>query len=77
MTDVQKEAFYQASGFTTSGLTFDIRLLVGGIAIICSILILIGLVHLLNSNSPWDKNIFFLSLFALAFSLMLIFVYIA
>jgi hypothetical protein len=77
MSPEQKAAFLAASGISTTMLTFWIRLLVGGVAIICALLILIGLIHYLNSNSGWDKNIFIISLFSLAFVLTMIFVFVA
>jgi hypothetical protein len=73
MTSSQQQAFYDASGFHAAHLSFDIKLFVGGVALVCSIFILTGLMHLLNSNSPWDRVIFMVSIFALSFVLMLIF----
>lgn len=77
MSPTQKAAFAAASGIQPSALSFDIRLFVGGIALIFSLLVLAGLMHLLNSNSAWDKTIFGISIFGLAFTLMMIFIYIA
>ncbi len=77
MTPDQESAFNAASGFRASGLSFDIKLLVGGIMLICCIFILAGLMQLLNSNSPWDKTVFILNLFFLSFVIMLVFMYIA
>lgn len=77
MTPAQEQAFNSASGFHAAALSFDLKLLVGGVALICAVLILVGLMHLLNSNSAWDKSVFLLSLFGLSFVLMLLFMYIA
>ena len=77
MTPGQQQAFYEASGFHASSLSFDFKLFVGGLSLICAVLILAGLMHLLNSTSPWDKMIFVLSVFALSFVLMMIFAYVA
>ncbi len=77
MTPAQQQAFYDAAGFHSSSLTFDLKLFVGGSALICAVLILTGLMHLLNSNGPWDKMIFVMSIFALSFILMMIFAYVA
>jgi len=77
MNAQQQEAFYAASGLHASGLSFDVRLFVGGIALIIAVLILAGLMHLLDSQSPWDKFVFVLSIFGLSFALMLIFIYVA
>lgn len=71
------DAFYAGSGVPAHALSFDIRLMVGGVAILCALLILVGLMHLLNSNSAWDKLIFSISLFGLTFILMMVFMYIA
>lgn len=77
MTSQQEEAFYAASGFHASSISTEIRLLVGVIAIIVALLVLAGLMHLLDSASPWDKFIFMLSIFGLSFVLMLIFIYLS
>lgn len=77
MSPEQQAAFSAAAGISSNVLTFWIRLLVGGVAIICTLLVLIGLIHYLNSNSGWDKNIFITSLFGLAFVLMMIFIFVA
>jgi hypothetical protein len=77
MTPAQQQAFAAAAGFQASHLRFEIKLMVGSIALACAIFILIGLMHLLNSNAPWDKVIFMLSIFTLSFILMLIFTYCA
>lgn len=77
MTPEQEQAFYDAAGFHASSISFDIKLFVGGIAIICSVFIIVGLMHLLNTNISWDKMIFLISIFALSFILMLIFTYCA
>ncbi len=77
MNPEQQAAFFSASGIHSGTLVFWIRLLVGGFAIIGAVLILIGLLHYLDSNSSWDKNTFILSLFALAFVLMMIFTFVA
>ena len=77
MTPSQRDAFYAASGMHASGTTFDIRLIAGGILLICSLVILVGLMHYLNSTSLFDKNTFLVSVFVLAFILMLGFMYIA
>ena len=75
MNSTQEEAFNAASGFHAVALSFDIKLLVGGVTLVCAVLILVGLMHLLNSNSAWDKTLFMLSLFSLSFVVMLIFIY--
>jgi hypothetical protein len=77
MTPEQKTAFYDGSGLHASGMIFDIRMLVGGVALICCLIILVGLMHYINSNSGWDKSVFLLSIFMLCFILMVIFIYIA
>lgn len=77
MNATQEAAFTAASGFSASSLSFDIKLLVGGITLIGSLIILSGLMQLLNSNSAWDKNLFILSLLGLSFVVMLIFMTIA
>lgn len=77
MSPQQLSAFTQASGIAPSHLTFYIRLAVGGMAILVAILIIVGLMRYLDSNLAIDKTIFVISLFALLFSLMLIFMYIA
>ncbi len=77
MTPQQQEAFYAAAGFHPSGLSFDLRLFVGGMVLIIAILILAGLMHLLDSTSPYDKVILFLNVFALSVVVMLIFIYVA
>ncbi|HEX4044062.1 MAG TPA: hypothetical protein VHZ76_00160 [Gammaproteobacteria bacterium] len=77
MSPKQQDAFYAASGLHANGLNFDVRLFVGGITLIIAVLILAGLMHLLDSGSPWDKMVFFLSVFGLSFVLMLIFIYVA
>jgi len=77
MTPEQSSAFASASGFQPSALTFDMKLMVGGVAIIVSLLILAGLMHLLDSHSSWDKTLFVLSVCTLSFVLMLIFIYVA
>lgn len=77
MTEIQQQAFYDAAGFYASSLSFDVRLFAGGFTIVCAILILAGLMHLLNSNSSWDKTVFILSIFGLSFVVMLLFIYIA
>jgi hypothetical protein len=77
MTPAQAQAFQDAAGFAASGLRFEIRLMVGGLALVCALFILVGLMHLLNSNEPWDKMMFLLSIFGLSFILMLIFTYCA
>jgi hypothetical protein len=77
MTPEQQQAFYDAAGFHASSLGFDLKLFVGGTALIGAIFILTGLMHLLNSNGPWDKMIFMISVFALSFILMMIFAYVA
>lgn len=77
MTPEQQHAFYEASGFHASSISFDIKLFVGGMSVVCAVGILVGLMHLLDSASPWDKMMFLLSLFGLSFILMLIFTYCA
>ena len=77
MTSAQTAAFYAGSHMSAKGLSFDIRLMVGGIALLCAVFILSGLMHLLDSNAAWDKTIFVLCLFGLTFILMMIFIYIA
>jgi len=77
MTSDQEAAFLAASGIHADKLTFAIRLLVGGTAILCAVLILIGLMHLLDSNSSWDKMLFIICLLGLSFVMMMIFIYIA
>lgn len=77
MTPTQEEAFNAAAGFHAAGLSFDLKLFVGGITLVCAVFILIGLMHLLNSNSAWDKTVFLISLFGLSFVVMLLFMYIA
>lgn len=77
MTPAQQQAFYNAAGFQASNITFDVRLLVGGLTIICVLLILVGLVHSLSSNSSLDYATFIGSLFALGFIVMMMLIYIA
>ena len=77
MTQTQQDAFLAASGFHASNLSFDIRLFVGGITILCAVGILVGLMHLLNSHSAWEKSLFLINVFALSFVLMMIFTYCA
>lgn len=77
MSPEQQQAFLDAAGFHVDSINFDIKLFVGGIALICTLFILVGLMHLLNTNTPWDKMTFLLSIFALSFVLMLIFTYCA
>jgi len=77
MTADQEQAFYEAAGFHASSLSFDMKLFVGGLSIVSALCILAGLMHLLNTASPWDKTIFMMSLFALSFILMMIFAYVA
>lgn len=77
MTAQQIMVFTQAAGMAPSQLTFYIRLAVGGFAILIGILILVGLMRYLDTDSALDKTVFVLSLFGLVFSLMLIFMYIA
>lgn len=77
MTPEQQQAFYQASGFQAASITWDVRLLVGGLTIICVLLILAGLVHSLSSNSSIDYVTFIASLFALGFIVMMMLIYIA
>jgi hypothetical protein len=77
MTPAQAQAFQDAAGFAASSLSFQVKLMVGGLAIVCALFILAGLMHLLNSNEPWDKMMFMLSVFGLSFILMLIFTYCA
>ena len=77
MTADQEQAFYEAAGFHASSLSFDMKLFVGGLSIVGALCILAGLMHLLNTASPWDKTIFMMSLFALSFILMMIFAYVA
>lgn len=77
MTDAQEQAFLAAAGFHTSSLMLLARLSVGGIAILCAVLVLIGLIHLLDSNSAWDKAVFLICTSGLSFVLMMIFIYLA
>lgn len=77
MTPAQAQSFQDGAGFAASSLSFEIKLMVGGIALVCALFILVGLMHLLNSNAAWDKIMFMLSVFALSFILMLIFTYCA
>lgn len=77
MTPEQVQAFYDGSGLHAKGMVFDIRMLVGGAALICCLIILVGLMHYINSNSSWDKSVFLLSTFVLCLVVMLIFIYIA
>lgn len=77
MNPTQTAAFFAASGVHADGLSFDIRLFVGGIALIISVLLIAGLTHLLNSDRPNEKQQFLFGIFGLAFTLMMIFVYIA
>lgn len=77
MTPTQAQAFQEGAGFAAQSLSFEIKLLVGSFALVCALFILAGLMHLLNSNQPWDKMMFLLSIFGLSFVLMLIFTYCA
>ncbi len=77
MTPDQQAAFLAASGIKANSLIFLIRLLVGGVAVICAIFILVGLLHYLDAGTAWDKNTFILSVFMLAFVLMMIFAFAA
>lgn len=77
MTPEQQQAFSDAAGFSASTLSAEIKLLVGGITLICALFILAGLMHLLNSNAPWDKMMFMISVMSLSFILMLVFSYCA
>ena len=77
MTPEQQQAFYQAAGFQASSITWDVRLLVGGLTIVCALLILVGLVHSLSSNSSIDYITFIASVFALGFIIMMMLIYIA
>jgi len=77
MTPEQQQAFLDAAGFHAGGICFDIKLFVGGISVVCSVFILMGLMHLLNTNSAWDRMIFLISIMMLSFILMLILTYCA
>ena len=77
MSDAQVQAFYAASGVHVTSLTFCIQLLIGGIAILTSLMILAGLMRLLETNQVWDKVVFLMCLMGLSFVLMLIFIYLA
>jgi hypothetical protein len=77
MNPAEQQAFYDAAGFHASHITFDIKLFVGGLAIISALFMLTGLMHLLNTNAPWDRMMFMLNIFMLSFVLMLIFSYCA
>ena len=77
MDPKQLAAFFNASGVHAEGLSFDIRLFVGGIALIMSVVLIAGLTHLLNSDRPNEKQQFLFGILGLAFTLMMIFVYIA
>lgn len=77
MNPNQQQAFQDAAGFAASTLSSEIKLFVGGITLVCALFILGGLMHLLNSNAPWDKMMFIMSVFSLSFILMLIFSYCA
>jgi hypothetical protein len=77
MNPAQQQAFQDAAGFSASHISGEIKLFVGSFAVVCALFILVGLMHLLNSNTPWDKVIFMLSVFALSFILMMIFTYCA
>lgn len=77
MTPEQQSAFLAGSGIEAGTLVFMIRLLAGGAAVICAVFILVGLLHYLDSASPWDHNTFTVSLFVLAFILMMIFAFAA
>lgn len=77
MTPAQQQSFQDAAGFTASLFSGEIKLFVGGIALVCALFILVGLMHLLNSSDAYDKVIFLVSIFALSFILMLIFTYCA
>ncbi len=77
MSPDQIQAFYAASGIHTGSLMFCIQLLVGGSAILTSLMILAGLMRLLETNQVWDKVVFLMCLMGLAFTLMLIFIYLA
>ena len=77
MSPEQIQVFYAASGIHASSLMFCIQLLVGGVAILASLMILAGLMRLLETNQVWDKIVFLMCLMGLAFTLMLIFIYLA
>ena len=77
MSSAQQAAFYAASGIHTSSLTLLTRLAVGGVAILCCVLVLIGLMRLLDTNTAYDKAVFLMSIFGMSFVLMMIFIYIA
>lgn len=77
MTPQQTQAFTQAAGFSADTLTFVIRLAVGGFAIVAAVMILMGLMHYLNTASGYDKVVFVMCLFTLMFVLTLIFAYAA
>lgn len=77
MTAQQAQAFAQAAGFSADTLTFVIRLAVGGFAIVVAVIILMGLMHYINTASDYDKAVFVMCLFALMFVLTLIFAYAA
>ena len=77
MSNSLSDAFYTASGIHADSLTMEIRLLVGGIAILSTLLVLVGLIQLLDTNSVADKVVFLICLFGLMFALMMIFIYIA
>jgi membrane-bound ClpP family serine protease len=71
------QAFYEAAGFQASSLKFVIKLGVGGVGIFCALMILVGLMHLLNSPSAWDKTVWLLSILGLSFMVMLVFLLIS
>lgn len=77
MTPDQQNAFLAGSGIEAGTLVFVIRLAVGGLAVICAIFILVGLLHYLDSSSSWDHHTFTVSIFILAFILMMIFAFAA
>jgi hypothetical protein len=77
MSPTQEETFNAASGFHAASLSFDIKLLVGGVVLVSALFILGGLMQLLNSNSAWDKHVFLISLLGLSFVVMLLFLFIA
>ena len=77
MNATSQQAFLDAAGISASALSFNLRLLVGGLMLVVAVLILGGLMHLLDSASAWDKMMFFLSVMALSFITMMVFIYIA
>jgi hypothetical protein len=77
MTQTQAQAFFEAAGFQASSLQFVVKLWVGGIAIICAVWILAGLLKLLDSSAAWDKTVFLFSLFCLSFFITLVFICLA